>query len=49
VTAALAVVYLALLLALAAVWALAQRTQLALGVMGDPTSVLKGLAVPLTW
>jgi hypothetical protein len=49
VTAALAVVYLALLLALAAVWALAQRTQLALGVMGDPPSVLKGLAVPLTW
>ena len=38
-----------LLLALAAVWALAQRTQLELGIIGDPPSVLKGLAVPLTW
>ena len=49
VTAALAVVYLALLLALAAVWALAQHTQIALGVIGAPPSLLKGLAVPLTW
>jgi len=49
VTAALAVFYLVLLLALAAVWALAQRTQIELGVMGDRPSVLNGLAVPLTW